>query len=223
MAKIRAKRAAAERSKLRSWKSRSAGAIPATRGWWEGVVRITTPAGVGTGTYIAPDLILTAAHVIASRPGDSPPQPDRVSIEDVYGGTGGFVASSVRLPPQWTDNHADASLFDLAVIRPSQQLAPSLRLLYDFRTGSQATSAAAFGFAGSLAPTLWGTVKSFNQLLESTTIAPFAGMSGGPLIIDGDEEIEMVGVVCARAVQPGMNVTIALAPSKALIEALSAL
>lgn len=184
-------------------------------------MRITTPSGVGTGTYIAPDLIITAAHVIASNPGDPLPEPDLVKIHDVYGSAGTFVSSKLALPSQWTDNQADASLFDIAVIRPSRKLAPSLRLLYDFRTGSQAMDAAVFGFAGSQAPTVWGTVKSFNELLESTSIAPLTGMSGGPLVIDGDDEIEMVGVICARAVQAGTNVTIALAPSQALIEALS--
>jgi V8-like Glu-specific endopeptidase len=194
--------------------------------WWEATVRVRVGNRHGSGVMIAPQILLTAAHNVSDGPGLALSPPDHVVVAPMFGPVASLRVHRVRVPGAWSNDAADARLFDFAAIAVDAGAPTHLVPQYDYGAGGADVDAAAYGFTVvGIGRFLQGTVRSDGSAYVSSTIAPEPGMSGGPLMADTTSgsglTYVLAGTVRSQPVGSGAA-TVALVLRAAVIQGLTA-
>ncbi len=191
--------------------------------WWEAVVRVEAGASFGTGVLICPQVVLTAAHVLVSQPGGA--LPSEVRVLRVHGAQSWLGVAAFSVSTKWTGNAVDALVNDLAAIRLA--VPEPLHLLPEpsRAAAGKRLDGAAYGYAGGASFAghyLRGPAMSDGVLIESTSIRPLDGMSGGPVFADLDsgpgDDFRLVGMTLWTPTSPQPQASIGLVLRHDLIE-----
>jgi S1-C subfamily serine protease len=168
------------------------------------VVQVTRPSGHGSGAFIAPDLVLTAAHVVRRR-GD-PPFPIGSLRVVLPGGPTLLVRAQLCLDA-WGDR-GDLTA-DMAILRvTTPQAALAVGFLLDQKPRRQRVEV--MGFLEGVRP---GTVSRAadpgggNDIVQSSDMMFHDGVSGSPIF---DANGVAIGIVTATPDSPTTDAFIGL-------------
>jgi hypothetical protein len=169
------------------------------REYWESAVQILTPDGMkGSGVFVAEDIVLTAAHVVAP------------------GGGAGFAAGAIRVivrylqrdvqvlklavHPRWTEGARAGA--DMALLQVERLDELGLRVALGIPKPDQSIELEGIGFIAISDEMKQprGEVQcevddSGVQLLRSEALAPEPGLSGGALYTVESEQPQVVGIM----------------------------
>ncbi|MFO0570971.1 MAG: trypsin-like peptidase domain-containing protein [Polyangiaceae bacterium] len=151
--------------------------------YWESVVQISTPDGKGSGVFISPTEVLTAAHVVAPTGPSFAVSDIRVIIR--YRGEDAVIRA-LAVHPRWTNGARAGSDIALLRVEPVADLGLGTQMNVPAPGASVMVSGIGFVAATDVVEQPAGTVlcesgtDGFN-LLRSDDLAPTPGLSGGPL------------------------------------------
>lgn len=169
------------------------------REYWESAVQILTPDGMkGSGVFVAEDLVLTAAHVVAP------------------GGGVGFAASAIRVVvryllrdaqvlkvavhPRWVEGARAGA--DMALLHVERLGELGLEVALGIPKADETIELEGIGFvaASDEVKQPRGAVsceadENGVQLLRSVALAPEPGLSGGALYTIDSEQPLVVGIM----------------------------
>lgn len=180
--------------------------------WWTNVVRIQGSTGLGTGVFLSPQRVLTAAHVVTLVDG-SLDDAANISVSQMHEPLVTLKALALRVPPGWANNPAAA---DICVIEVPPLIGAGLGVVVDFGNGPEAHTVAVYGYpspppaAGSAGVYYHGQVQRTSVAFSSRDLRFDEGVSGAPLLIDEAGEVKVVGVAVAKASTPGEDVVVGL-------------
>lgn len=172
---------------------------------WRAYVALNTSAGRCTGSLVAPDVVVTAAHCIVEDAGTVDPDwatgvtvwPGRNGRSTPYGHCG---KKQLWAPRGWIDLKSMA--YDWGVIKLNCSIGNTTGW-FGYNGNSQ-TSGNIFGYPASKNPvwSMWGaggTWKDDTSVLTTHTIDTSPGQSGSPMLTSG------CGAYCVHAVHGGQH------------------
>ena len=168
------------------------------------VVQVTRPGGHGSGAFIAPDLVLTAGHVVRRR-GD-PPFPT-TSLRIVIAGGPTLLVRAQLCLDAWNDR-GDLTA-DMAVLRVTSPQ-PALAIKFGLDQAPKRQRVEVMGFLEGIRP---GTISRAadpgggTDVVRSSDMMFHDGVSGAPIF---DASGTTIGIVTATPDSPTPDAFIGL-------------
>jgi len=187
--------------------------------WWDSVFRIVCGNSVGSGTFIKPDIVLSAAHVLVPKPGGSLTSYviRSILVVQMLGDPNQFRAIDAVVCQEWLDNAHNALFFDMCLIRVAPVHGLGLRTISDFTTPDGPFPVKVHGFDVDLTSMstgipIQGTITRRGSVFTSRDISAKNGVSGGPIIIParGKASKSVVGILTSAPKVAGNTVNIGL-------------
>jgi hypothetical protein len=161
--------------------------------WYWSVALVHGPSGSGSGVFLRPDLLLTAAHVVSPAGG---PAGGGVVVEAPWLGYREAAASAVRVQPGWTA--PTALSFDLALVEvPAFD---GLGLATGILSATEEVSIYGYPVASAAAegnprPSFQtGMLEREAERLYSSAFFVAGGMSGAPFVQAPAGDTRVVGI-----------------------------
>ncbi|HEY5373608.1 MAG TPA: serine protease [Polyangiaceae bacterium] len=169
--------------------------------WFDSLVQIQLGIMKGSGLFISPTEVLTAAHVVA--PNGTIPSMSELTL-DIRFQSRSATPRSVALLPAWVETRTSGS--DIALVQVDSEDGLGVLPVFGVPAVNASTMLEGHGFIAATdeQQTLAGHVSfqppsADEPFLFSADFSPIPGMSGGPLVTALGGAVRTAGILAQRS------------------------